>query len=174
MVVALARELRNTCIMSSSRAAVYLFLPLLLAALPLSATTLIAPVAAAPGITLARTHRTPATPLEEIPVYSLGADAPQALRSLEAEIERLYVHAKSMPSGPARWEFQTRIHALEKELTPLAKSFDAERWELLRAAVKREWLAVQATLPTALPPAAAAKIVAAEPAKSSAVANAAL
>ena len=92
------------------------------------------------------------TPLSEIAVYQLQA-APSAgddaTRALNAEIERLYVHARTLPSGPDRRSFETRIYHFEKRLRPLAQSFDLAAWESLRADVRSEWLAVQATLPTA-------------------------
>ena len=92
------------------------------------------------------------TPLAEIAVYQLHA-APSAgddaTRALGAEIERLYVHAKTLPSGPDRRAFETRIYNFEKRLRPLAQSFDLAVWESIRADVRAEWVAVQATLPTA-------------------------
>jgi hypothetical protein len=88
----------------------------------------------------------PSTPLDQIPVYSLPASAPQALTALEAEIERLYTHSKSLPLGHDRRVFQTRIYLLEKQLRPLTQNFDATAWETLRTAVKLEWETVQTTL----------------------------
>lgn len=161
MVVALARNLRKIRSMISPRTVVLLLLAAALAAPSLSNAAMVAtPAPADPNITLWRIQRAPATPLDQIPLYSLTSEAPQALPALEAEIERLYVHAKSLPSGSARWEFQTRIYRLEKQLDPLQKEFSAERWEILRAAVKLEWLAVQATLAPVVP----AAILAAAPA----------
>lgn len=93
----------------------------------------------------------PATPLDQIPVYSLSASAPQALTALDAEIERLYTFSKSMPLGHERRTFQTRIYLLEKQLRPISQNFDPAAWEALRAAVKLEWETVQATLAPAAP-----------------------
>lgn len=121
--------------MSSSRVVPFLVL--------LSA--LVAPVFSAPAFR----HFPAATPLNEIPLYGLDAAAPEALTALEAEIERLYVYAKSLPSGPDRRAFETRIYQLEKRLTPLARIFEPADWEKLRTAVKIEWQTVQKTLPTA-------------------------
>ena len=152
MVFALACDLLNICQMTHSRAARLSFLIVALAASSAANASVVpVPAPADPNITMARIHRTPATPLEEIPVYSMAPDARHAVSALEAEIERLYVHAKSLPSGAPRWEFQTRIYRLEKQLDPLLKEFNAERWESLRTAVKREWQAVQATLAPAAP-----------------------
>lgn len=92
------------------------------------------------------------TPLAEIPVYQLKAvpsAGDDATRALNTEIERLYLHAKTLPSGPDRRSLETRIYNFEKRLRPLTQSFDLTGWESLRADVRAEWLAVQATLPTA-------------------------
>lgn len=96
-----------------------------------------------------RVYFTPATPLEQIPLYSLDAASPDAVRGLEAEVARLYSHATSLPSGPDRRAFETRIYNLEKRLRPLEKQFNAEIWTELRSAVRSEWVAVQASLPRA-------------------------
>lgn len=152
MVVALALDLLNICQMIFSRAArLFLLISALTASSVSRAAVVPVPAPADPTITMARIHRTPATPLEEIPLYSLEADARHAVSALEAEIERLYVYAKTLPSGAARWEFQTRIYRLEKQLDPLFKEFNAERWETLRTAVKLEWLSVQASLAPSTP-----------------------
>lgn len=110
----------------------------------LSLSALATPVLAGPAFR----HFPAATPLNEIPLYTLDAAAPEALTALEAEIERLYTHAKSLPSGPDRRTFESRIYQLEKRLTPLARTFAPEEWEKLRAEVKIEWQAVQKTLPS--------------------------
>lgn len=127
-----------------ARAAWLLILPSALAVLPQSFA---APLPTT-SIIVRRVYFTPATPLEQIPLYSLDPAAPGALRGLEVEIERLYRHATTLPSGPDRRSFETRIYLLEKQLNPLAKSFDAVAWAKLREAVKSEWIAVQATLPS--------------------------
>lgn len=125
--------------MSSSRAVLFL----------VSLTALAAPAFSTPVFsTPAFRHFPAATPLNEIPLYALSAAAPEALTALEDEIERLYTHAKSLPSGPERRAFETRIYQLEKRLTPLAKAFEPADWEKLRTAVKIEWQAIQNTLPT--------------------------
>lgn len=109
------------------------------------------PVPVAPDLPRAesvrRVHYEAATPLEQIPLYSLDASSPMALRSLGAEIDRLYRHATTLPSGHERRVFETRIHQLEKQLRPLLLRFDASAWEELRLAVRSEWLDVQAALP---------------------------
>lgn len=92
------------------------------------------------------------TPLAEIPVYQLKAvpsAGDDATRALNTEIERLYLHAKTLPSGPDRRSLETRIYQFEKRLRPLAQSFELTAWETLRADIRTEWIAVQATLPTA-------------------------
>lgn len=98
-----------------------------------------------------RIYLTPATPLEKIPLYSLESSAPDAMRGLEAEVARLYSHATSLPSGPDRRAFQTRIYNIEKRLRPLEKQFNAEIWTEIRAAVRSEWESVQASLPPSQP-----------------------
>jgi hypothetical protein len=110
-----------------------------------------------------RVYFTPATPLEQIPLYSLDSASPDAMRGLEAEVARLYSHATSLPSGPDRRAFQTRIYNLEKRLRPLEKQFNAEIWTELRSAVRSEWESVQTSLPrskTSTPIADAAKTAA--------------
>ncbi len=94
-----------------------------------------------------RVYLTPATPLDQIPLYSLDSASPDAMRGLGAELARLYTHTTSLPSGPDRRAFQTRIYQLEKRFRPLEKQFDAQTWNELRAAVRLEWEAVQASLP---------------------------
>lgn len=89
----------------------------------------------------------PETPLDQVPIYQLRASSPVAMRNLEAEIDRLYAHAKTLPSGPDRRTFQTRIYLFEKRLRPLWISFNATAWETLRADVRAEWVSVQDTLP---------------------------
>lgn len=101
------------------------------------------------------TYYAPETSLDEVPVYELAASAPHAMRALESEIDRLYTHAKTLPSGHERRTFQTRIHALEKRLRPLWKEFDASAWETLRSDVRAEWVSVQNGLPS---PASAAPV----------------
>lgn len=87
-----------------------------------------------------------ATPLEQIALYSLDASSPMALRSLSSEIDRLYRHATTLPSGHERRAFETRIHHLEKQMRPLLHSFDAAAWVALRGAVRSEWVDVQSSL----------------------------
>lgn len=91
----------------------------------------------------------PDTPLDEVPIYGLSARAPYAMRALESEIERLYTHAKTLPSGHDRRTLQTRIYGLEKRLRPLWKEFDVSDWENLRSDVRAEWVSVQDSLPPA-------------------------
>ena len=110
----------------------------------LSLTALSAPLLAEPAFR----HFPAATPLNEIPLYTLSAAAPEAMPALGDEIERLYTHAKSLPSGPYRRAFETRIYNLEKRLTPLTRAFEPIDWEKLRAEVKIEWQSIQKTLPT--------------------------
>ena len=98
-----------------------------------------------------RVYFTPVTPLDEILLYSLDPASPTAMRLLEAEVGRLYSHATSLPSGPDRRAFESRIYQLEKRLTPLQRQFDADSWVELRAAVRREWESVQAALPSSKP-----------------------
>lgn len=149
MGVALARDLRKNGLMFSSRVVWLLLLP--------AASSAVVSLHASPleSRSIARhVYFTPATPLDEIPVYSLAATMPGALRGLESEINRLHVHATTLPSGADRRSFETRIYLLEKQLDPLQREFSAERWEILRSAVKREWLDVQSTLPVSSPAAA--------------------
>ena len=88
----------------------------------------------------------PGTPLTSIPVYSLDASSPKAAIAIEAEIERLYTHAKTLDSGHARRALETRIYLLDKRVRPLLQTFHAPAWESLRLAVKAEWETVQAGL----------------------------
>lgn len=129
--------------MSFTRGALLLILPAALAAFsPLFADTVPESAAIKRHVYFKAT-----TPLAEIPVYSLAASSPDAMRGLETEIDRLYTHATTLPSGPDRRAFETRIYQLEKRLRPLAKQFDAKGWTDLRAAVRLEWESVQASLP---------------------------
>jgi hypothetical protein len=92
----------------------------------------------------------PVTPLAEIPVYTLTPTSETrdtATRALAAEIERLYTHAKTLPSSHERRAFETRIYLLEKRMRPLVQNFDLDRWTQLRTDVRAEWTSVQASLP---------------------------
>ena len=109
------------------------------------------PAPAAPVASLLTwVYYAPETPLSNIPVYTLPP-SDDAVRPLQLEIDRLYTHAKTLPSGPDRRALQTRIYLFEKRIQPLAHSFNAAAWEQLRADVRGEWIAVQATLPAAKP-----------------------
>jgi hypothetical protein len=118
---------------------------LVLAAAAPCAPLLAAPTSS-PTLLGARIFHPAAKPLEEIPVYSLDATAPHALRELEMEIERLERFASTQASGLDNRSFRTRIYQLEKRLSPLARNFDPAAWESLRAAVRDEWLQVQSGL----------------------------
>jgi hypothetical protein len=136
--------------MISVRSAVFFVLPTALAAITpafAAETEVRTPHVRATTEITRRVYFTPATPLDEIPLYSLDSASPDAMRGLEAEVNRLYSHATSLPSGPDRRAFQTRIYNLEKRLRPLEKQFNAEIWTELRAAVRSEWESVQASLP---------------------------
>jgi hypothetical protein len=148
LVVALVSELRKAPMMISARFAVFFILPTALAAInPAFASEARTPYVRPVSEITKRVYFTPATPLDEIPLYSLDSASPEALRGLEAEVARLYSHSTSLPSGPDRRAFQTRIYNLEKRLRPLEKQFNAELWTELRSAVRLEWEAVQGSLP---------------------------
>lgn len=88
------------------------------------------------------------TPLTEIPVYQLEvalSDAEIAVKALSSEIDRLYVHAKTLASGANRRALETRIYNLEKRLRPLTGSFNIPTWEALRADVGKEWSVILAS-----------------------------
>jgi len=121
----------------------------LVAVAPATAADLRSPQARPSSAIERRVYFTPATPLDQIPLYSLDPASPDAMRGLEAELARLYTHTTSLPSGPDRRAFQTRIYLLEKRLRPLDKAFDAQVWIEVRTAVRQEWEAVQASLPAA-------------------------
>lgn len=141
-MVALAPNLQKICLMLSVRFACLSVIPGILAVLPPVFAASVQPT----SVIVRRVYFTPATPLEQIPLYSLDAAAPGAVSKLESEIERLYRHATTLPSGPDRRSFETRIYMLEKQLRPLLKNFDTEAWEQLRESVKNEWLSVQSAL----------------------------
>ena len=107
-----------------------------------------------------RVYFTPATPLDQIPLYAMESSSPDAVRFLDAELARLYTHATTLPSGPDRRAFQTRIYLLEKRMHPLQTQFDARSWTDLRAAVRLEWETVQASLQLAIPSPAPSPITA--------------
>jgi hypothetical protein len=121
-------------------------LALLVLAISAASSSLIAAPSTTPTLLGARIFHPAAKPLDEIPVYSLSASDPQALRALEMEIERLERFASTQASGLDNRSFRTRIYQLEKQLSPLARSFDAAAWESLRTAVRAEWLHVQSGL----------------------------
>lgn len=149
LVVALARNLQKSCFMSLVRLVCRSLLPATFALLPqVSAASVKSPSSAI----VRRVYFTPSTPLEQIPLYSLDASAPGAVSGLENEIDRLYRHATTLPSGADRRSFETRIYLLEKQLRPLLKEFDAVAWEKLRDAVKNEWISVQTSLPAEVAP----------------------
>lgn len=108
----------------------------------------VSPASAAQYITATR-HLPASTPLAKLELYSMqvSADSPdQANAALALEIERLYTHAKTLPSGHDRRAFETRIYLFEKRFRPLNSSFDLAVWESLRADVRAEWLSIQGTM----------------------------
>ena len=114
-----------------------------------AATTGSASPASATQYITATRHLPASTPLAKLELYSMqvSADSSDRARSaLALEIERLYTHAKTLPSGHDRRAFETRIYHFEKRFRPLSASFDISVWKSLRDDVRTEWLSIQGTL----------------------------
>ena len=108
----------------------------------------VSPASATQYITATR-HLPASTPLAKLELYSMEVEADsinRAQSALAVEIERLYTHAKTLPSGHDRRAFETRIYLFEKRFRPLSDSFDLVAWKSLRDDVRSEWLSIQSTL----------------------------